>query len=67
MVELGKKTAEFWLANNMDNLPTCNNCRYQDGCCYVPEKGQMVRINCIAHGWNEESLARMMPERAVNT
>lgn len=43
----------LWLADNIERLPNCNNCKRQNGCCYVPEAGDMVRVNCW--GWVSET------------
>lgn len=56
----------LWVTENIEKLPTCNNCKCKNECKYVPKPGEMLRVNCFAHEWNEESLAKMMPEGNVN-
>lgn len=38
----------LWLAENIEDLPNCNNCRHKDDCPYCPKAGEMSRINCFA-------------------
>ena len=39
----------LWVLDNIDRLPNCNNCKMKKSCEYVPNAGEMVRVNCW--GW----------------
>ncbi len=47
----------LWLVENIEKLPNCNNCKDKNNCIYVPEAGQMTRINCFA--WEGENSERV--------
>ena len=43
----------LWVLDNIERLPNCNNCKLKNSCGYVPNGGEMVRINCW--GWLSET------------
>ena len=45
----------LWVLDNIEKLPTCNNCLVKDSCKHVPKAGQMVRINCFGHVGDKEN------------